>query len=95
MKCKAALLALILTGCTPAEVQIAETVFHEAEVAEEAIENDLECPSCARPQQGMYIAPGSQNAQLQPASPISDKITLGCKGRAEKSQPRQYQHKGA
>jgi hypothetical protein len=43
MKCKAALLCVILTGCTPAEVAIVEEVAHEASVAEQAIEHDLEC----------------------------------------------------
>lgn len=51
-------MAIILTGCTPAEVQIAEEVFHEAEVAEEAVKHDLECPG-VNPQQG--IIKGQQN----------------------------------
>jgi hypothetical protein len=38
---------LFLTACTPAAVQIAEEVIHEASVAENAIEQDIECPGCA------------------------------------------------
>ena len=36
------IILLLLCSCTPAEVQIAEGVVHEAEVAEEAVMNDME-----------------------------------------------------
>ena len=71
MKIKFLLIIGALTGCTPAEVQIAETVAHEAVVAEEAIENDLECPGCAQMQQTQPLPQGANNACLQPAKPIS------------------------
>lgn len=66
MKYKVALLALLLTGCTPFEREMAEEVVHEVEVAEEAVVNDLECPGMAHYQQGISNA---QDATLTPSKP--------------------------
>lgn len=55
-----------LTGCTPAEVQIAEMVVHEAVVAEQAIEHDLECPGeAAMAQEPTPATPPASSAQIK------------------------------
>ena len=99
MKIKILLIIGALTSCTPAEVQIAETVVHEAEVAEEAVENDLmhphpcpdfdDCPGHTNMQQGMLTAPGANNARLDPSK------SIGSYRKEMKSTKRSYTNRGA